>query len=882
MSELGLVSEIKEVNLPDEKIWIYLDKEKMAKNKITFEEVISTLKKNNISVTAGNLKNGGIQKNVITLREFKNLEDIANVIVRVTKNFNSDDGITLRIKDLGSVVEGFDDLNTIVRFNGKPAAGLEVLKKSNADTIITANEIMKIIQNYKSTIVGSGVNIIIHENDAEETETRIDIALNNGILGLSLVFIILILFLNYKIAIWTAVGIPFVFCMNIVLMKAFDLSINNISLSGIIVTLGIIVDNAIIVGESIFRFKQMGFDEENSVLKSLKGVIKPLIFALLTTILGFVSIIFIPGIIGDFAVEIPLVVVFMLTLSFLESTIILPSHLARIDFKKKRSPGMKLIDQVSLYYQKILRFILKRPLKSLLVITGFFLFAGVIAVRFTSFFLFPVDQSYQIIISGEVGDSNITKKATLLEVERVEKVIESFPEKGIISSYKTTIGGSQENKFSIVVFLVSYFNREAKIEEFKDYVLGEIENKARFNLKKVDYYIEGGGPPQGKPIEINVFSFNDENRLAVIEEVMGNLRKKDYISQIQSDYDQGRVGIELKIKENVYYASLNPESIANSVRFALSGITVGKVNEGGESIDIDVKFTEDQIEESDFLKGLFVLNDFRQLVEVKKFLDIEVVTNKSEINHKNGRRLNTVTANFDNKKTSAKEVNSLLKEELAMLIKNNPDVDIVIEGESVESANTFNQFLIAIIASFVGIYLLLVLQFNNFIQPIMVIVTIPFGIIGIIIAFSIHGFNLSLLAMIGILGFGGVVINASLIMVDFINSLKNGKYDELGVSPDAFKQKDIIEVIIYAANLRLRPIIITTLTTLLGIMPTAYGLLGKTDSTVSPMTLAMFWGLLFGTTVGLFLIPLFYLLIEKITKRKKIQSVISTQRIKSP
>ena len=861
------VSEVREINLPDKKIWVYLDEEKMLANKITFEEVISALRKNNISVTAGNLESGGSQKNIVTLREFENLTDIANVIVRVTRNFNSDDGISLRIKDLGSVVEGFDDLNAIERFNGKLAAGLEVLKKANADTIDTAEEILKKINFYQESIEGSGIDIIIHRNDAEETETRIDIALNNGILGLFLVFIILILFLNYKIAIWTAVGLPFVFFMNITLMKIFDLSINNISLAGIIITLGIIVDNAVIVGESIFRFKQMGYNEEASVLKSLRGVIKPLIFALLTTILSFVSMFFIPGVIGDFAVEIPLVVIFMLTISFLESTIILPSHLATASFRKKKSLGIKLIDGVSFYYQKTLRFALKRPWKSLLFITGFFLSMGFVAAQNVSFFLFPIDQAFYLAISGEVNDKNSTKEATLLEVKKIEQVISSLPEEGIVSSYKVKAGGTQENQFHIDIYLTSYFTRQTTAEEVKDYILNKIEDKKKFNLTKVDYYIDGGGPPQDKPIEINVFGFDDEKRLKAIEEIIAKLEEKDYISQVQSDYDEGREGIELKIKENAYYASLNPESIANNVRFSLSGITVGKMNQDGENIDIDVKFAENELNQDDFLKGIFVLNDFRQLVEVKKFLSVQQVTNKLEIKRKNGRRVNIVTANFDNEKISAQEVNSLLLEEISVLNENNGDVDITLAGESVESTNVFNQLLIAIIASVIGIYLLLVLQFNNFIQPIMVIVSIPFGIVGILTAFSLQGFNLSLLAMIGILGFGGVVINASLIMVDFINRLKSGGYSELGVDPNVFSgQKNIVETIIYGSNLRLRPIIITTLTTLLGIMPSAYGLLGKTDSTISPMTLAMFWGLLFGTMVSLFLVPLGYLLIERIKK----------------
>ncbi len=867
--KLDEVSQVDEINLPEKKIWVYLDKKKMVENKVTFSEIITALDNQNISITAGDIKENGFKKKVLTLREYKTPEDIENVLVRVTKNYQSDDGIALYIKDIGRVEESFEEENQIIKFNGRVAAGLNVIKKGVEDNVSAAGVILHKILQYQEKIPNNEVEILIHKNDAEETITRIDIALNNALVGLVLVFIILVLFLHYKIAIWAAVGIPFVFAINVLLMEAFDLSINNISLSGIIITLGIIVDNAIIVGESIFRFKQKNLDNQTAVVRSLKSVIKPLIFALLTTVLSFLSMFFIPGIIGDFAIEIPLVVIFMLSASFLESTIFLPSHLAGANLTTSKSWGSKLIDKLSVVYKKILGFTLKRPIKSLLGIFFFFILAGGIAVQYTSFFLFPIDQAYFIIINGETADKNDSKEKALIEVEKIEKIIESLPEKGIVSSYKTSVGGNKENDFSININLVSYFDRQTTAEQVKNFIFDEVQKNPSIKLNKIDYFIDGGGPPQGKPIEVNVFGYANPERLKAIQDIRNELDALGYVSEVLDDYDHGRDGFELNIKNSAYYAGLDPRLLAANIRYAISGTDVETLQEGDDNLDIAVKYDSETTDPNNFLDGIFIRNNFGAFIELKNFIDQKEVLNQSVIKRQDGERVNVVTANFSTKEISAKEIYALLEEKFANISEKYPDVDVTITGEAVESANTFNQFLIAIVFSILGIYFLLVLQFNHFTQPFMVITAIPFGIIGIIIAFAIQGFNLSLLAMIGVLGFGGVVINASLIMVDFINRIKDDKYDELGVDKNLFlaEKNTINNKILVGANLRLRPILITTLTTLLGIMPTAYGILGKTDSTISPMTLAMFWGLFFGTLVSLFLIPLLYLVNEKITNK---------------
>ncbi len=873
LDEVPQISQVQKINIPDKKIWILLNKGKMLEKKITFQEVIGALDNNYLSINAGNLKNQQDTESVITLKEYRNVEDIENILVRVTKNYQYDDGVLVKIKDIGVVQEGFKDQTSLVRFNNKPGAGLNVVKKKNIDTIEGAEVVLKAVEEYKKEINGEGVSIIVHQNDALETATRIDIASSNGIIGLVLVFVVLILFLNFKIALWTAIGIPFVFAMNIIIMQFFNLSINNISLTGIIITLGIIVDNAIIVGESVYRFKKMGFGDKESIVEALRSVLKPLIFALFTTVLSFLSMFFIPGVIGDFAVEIPLVVIFMLTASFLESTVILPTHLTTIKFnEKRRSIGEVVITRISFLYKKTLRLLLKKPLLSVIGVVSAYVIAGAIAGQYTSFFLFPTDQAYKVQITGKSVNKNISKEALGDVVTQVEKIINSLPEEGIVASYKSTVGGEVENQFTININLISYFERNTTAEEVKDYIFSKIRNNQTLNLSNLDYYIDGGGPPQGKPVEINILGFSDENRRKVADDIIQKLQEREHFTQVQDNFDEGKKSYYLDLKDSAYYALLNPAALVSSVRFAIGGIVVNEINQGGDDVEIGIKLDEEKIEYDNFLDGIFIWNNLNQLVEAKNFFDIREENVKSVVNHRNGDRVNTVSANFSPNDISANEVNDFLEQEILPMGQKYADIKLSLSGEAAESAKTFNQFLIAIFVSIVGIYFLLVLQFNHFFQPFIVIASIPFGIIGIVVAFAIQGMDLSLLAMIGILGFGGVVINASLIMVDFINSLKNEEYSNIGVDEEDFykeTQKDLKKTIIFGANLRLRPILITTLTTLIGIMPTAYGFGGKTDSTISPMTMTMFWGLLFGTLAGLYLIPILYFLNESLTSKIK-------------
>ena len=696
---------------------------------------------------------------------------------------------------------------------------------------------------------------------------------SNALLGFAMVIVILFFFLDKRIAFWTAVGIPISIGITLIILKFLDISINSISLCGFVVVLGMVVDDAIIIAESIYRAREKGMPPVDASIYGLRMVVKPVLGTIITTIIAFTSLYFVPGMIGDFSVEIPTIVIVMLAASFFEATLILPIHLAHgkqsvSSIRGEGPPGQKLLIILENFYTRTLRMSLEHKFISLLLLVSFLVVGGLITYGITNFKMFPLEQSYKMWVHAKCPrESNLD--FTSKQAIHLEEIIKSLP-KGVIQSYKTTVGrffresGRASNSFYIRLILTPSTKRKITAEGVKKYILENIKKKDIKTIHDVTFYIDGGGPPVGKPLELRIIGNDNKLRKEIVSEVTENIKKFGVI-EATTDLREGKEEIKVLPKHDVIaMANLNVTMIAATIRAAIDGVVVSSLQTPDDKIEFRVMLDKESKKYKNPLEGLHVRNPYGKLVPLRSLVYEKKGMSPQNIFHYNGDRTNKIAGNVDMEKTTPKKVYEQIENEYKDFEKKHPGFSMDIGGEAKESKKMFKYMVSAIAVSIIAIYFILVIQFNSFIQPIMVIMAIPFGLVGLMIAFGLHGTDLSMLALIGVLGFAGVVVNDSLIMVDFINRTLKGDKSVNAVIDTAKKKGkdgliDVNDAIVQGARLRLRPIVLTTFTTVAGLIPTAYGLIGGLDSFVSPMVLAMAWGLIVGTTATLIAIPVFYL-----------------------
>lgn len=742
---------------------------------------------------------------------------------------------------------------------------------------------------------------------------EVGILVSNGVTGLVLVVISLFIFLGWRIAFMVAIGLPVTIALTFIALDFMGVTLNLISMFGLIIVIGMIVDDAIIISENIFRYIEEGVEIKEACIQGTVEVISPVTATITTTIAAFAPLLFMTGIFGKFVYFIPLGVIIALLASLTEAFFILPSHVYDIN----RIGGQKQIsselDQESQWFvrfrEKVYRPFLAWSLdhKFITILFLNFLFFGSIAtvVVFGKFKLFPggID-AFIVRIEAETG-------STLEETEKFTRAIESEIAKltkDELDDYITRIGIIQKdpndpftkrgkNFAMILVYLTPESGRKIKTEKIindlrdKTYWLlnekalkvvkdkleksrlatlkkkGKQEKEVSINTSSVpeDFKdLQGklvalefgkieGGPPVGKPIAIEIKGDDFDVMQKIGAEYKAVLGKIDGVIDIDDDYLEGKE--ELKIKINEKLAARTGTSvlqIGTSINTAFQGTIATTIKRPDEEVDVRVRFPESYRQSIDSLNKIFVTNMTGNLIPVSKMVEYSKSPGVMSINHLDGTRVLTVTANIDEEITTSREANIKAKQMAKGIIEKYPGYQVIFGGENKDTEESLASLGRAFVVALLFIFLILASLFSSLIQPMIVVATIPFALIGVIIAFITHGHYFSFLSFIGLIGLSGVVVNDSIVLVDFANQFRV-KHPEL----------DIKEILLKTGTIRLRPVILTTVTTVLGILPTAYGI-GGSDPFLIPMALAIGWGLVFASFLTLIIVPIMYLIVFRI------------------
>jgi multidrug efflux pump subunit AcrB len=859
LKNISGVSRLERFGYRAREIRVEVSPQAVERYQIPMYEVISAVQRRNIRGTTGSFESYTSEKDLVTLAQFRNPREVGDVIVRSTF-----EGPLIKVKDLAVINDDFEDERLLSRINGESAISFLVYISESADVIRICDAIKELVKKENESLP-ENVKILYSNDLSRIVSNSFKVVLNNGWIGLVLVIILLPIFLNFRTAIWVAMGIPVAMLGTIFLLPLFGMYLDTITLTGMVLVIGIIVDDAIIISENISRRRELGDSPIDAATNGIHEVFLPVVTTVLTTVLVFVPMFFMPGVFGKYVIPIPLAIILALFISLAESTIALPSHL--LSGLRKRSvdaTGRQWFRNLQHGYRGVVAHLLKLRYVLVSVFIILLVFSIWYAGHYIKFILFPSEQADSFFIGAELPIGT-PLHTTSDKLKAIEELVANLPEDEL-SSFTTRVGSNPfinaetENYGYISVNLTSYTKRTRTADEIVE-SLRQKTNELK-GYVDIGYQIVTGGPPVGKPISLLVIGAGDKIRTQLADSVEAFLGELAGVKDISRDDKTGKDQVEIKIDyDKLARLGLTVADVAQNVRIAYDGEVVTSVRYGDEDVDFRVIIEEKARHRLSYLNKLLIPNRQGRLIPLEEIAYLKSGPGKSDFRHLDGERTITIEADIEQNRTTPLEVNQAVMSHFD-LDRDWPGLRIGLGGEIFETEKSMAGLLRTMIIAIIGVYFLLVLLFNSLTQPFLVMVAIPFGIIGVIFAFAFHGEPFSFLAIMGIIGLCGVVVNDSLVLVSHINELKKQKRDE-----------SLRDIVAEGTANRLRAIVLTTITTVAALLPLAYGL-GGTALFMAPMALALGWGLVFATPLTLVLIPCLYMIghdIHGIFRRNKSQ-----------
>ena len=835
------------------------DQHKLWQLGISYSEIQRALELRNVRDSAGSLTSVVGEKQVLTVGQFQQPKDIGNVIIR-----SRGPGNDIALRDIAQVMSSYEDWDIQVRSDGQASIALLVKKHGKADELKTLNAIKQLIA---TTALPPGVELKTVNDVSRFTLDMLNTLITNALLGFASVFIILWLFLGNKMAFWVSVGLPFSIFAAFSGMLFLGLSVNSLTLMSMILVLGMLVDDAIVTGEAIQARKEQGLECVPAALQGTKDIAAPVFVSVLTTVLAFLPIAFLGGLEGKFVSVIPIVVGLTLLASLFESKFLLPAHLAHSNFEVNTRGWL---ERVQATYRHTITYLLVRRKWAAIGMVTAFLIVTVASASVVRFQLYPETAVDTIQISVELQNGTAFDE-TVRKVEQLEQAVKAtVPASDLlnvisqIGHHDTDLYGSSMGRNSAWALVTVYLKPQNKVKQDQRKTLQALKSMAEtldgFPMLRVEPISDA--PIIGKPVEIEIMS-EGKDKFHIATQVKTFLSKVPGVTDIWDSETMGKTIVELVFNYQALAAyGLNVKQVADAVRVSMDGLLVLEQQLAEERVFFRMRLPTEQRETAATLKALYIVNDNGHAVALSAVADLRLRPGEAAIKKHNGRRTITVYADIDRAVVDVVKINEKLKH---YLIENNfsadfPSVSFYQGGELEQHSASYQELGIAFVVCLMLIFFVLVVLFNSFSQPLLVMAVLPFSIMGVFLTFAVQGLPLSFLALIGVLGLIGVLINDAVVMIFTLNQ-----------SAHRGNPKKVAEL----ATKRFRPIVITSLTTLAGLIPTAYGL-GGYNPFIAPMVMTMAWGVAIGTVISLLLLPCLFMLNDDIRQAvSRLQSLTS-------
>ncbi len=875
-------AELSAVRPPE--ISVNVPREKLRSYGLTLEQVAAAIRAANVEVPAGGIKTarGEILLRTKERRDYG--KDFESIVV-----LSQPDGTRVLLSDVATVDDSFAETDQAAQYNGKPSAMVKVFRIGDQTPITVSDAVRRYVDDNEGSLP-PGVKLAVWNDRSEMYRARVDLLRRNALMGLALVLLCLGLFLEIRLAFWVTMGIPISFLGALLFLPAWDISINMISLFAFIVTLGIVVDDAIVVGEAIYKRRQEGLNMARAAVVGAHDVAKPVVFSVLTTIVAFSPLLFVPGVMGKFFRNIPTVVIAVLLLSLVESLLILPAHLAHNNpvaslvkrmFAYIFGPRLGPIGAIyraqqrfSAYYEGLIETVFV-PIVSrtaanryVAMAVGAATFIGAVGyvagghINFTFLPKIEVDVVYAQLMMPYGTPAEKSEQHLERIIRAAEDTIESeggreqnvrgiFSQIGVANFGGAGRGMSPTTGSHVVEVAVFLKPPEVRQIRPKDFAaawrqrIGEISG-----ADSLKFTFSSGASGQA-PISIQL----KHRDVKTLERAASDLaiRLKEYagVKDIDDGVALGKYQLDYRLTDDARSLGITQMDLARQVRNAFFGAEASRQQRGRDEVRVYVRLPREERASMYDLEQVMVRTKQGGEVPLSQAASVDWGRAYTQIKREDGSRVITVAADVEESKTNANKVMAGLKREvLPGLLERYPGLKWGLGGQQKNQAESLGALKTGFLLALVVMFALMAIPFRSYVQPVIIMMAIPFGFVGALGGHVLMGYNLSMLSMMGFVALSGVVVNDSLVLISAVNTFR-----EQGMSAR--------EAVLAGAARRFRPIMLTSLTTFLGLSPMILESSMQARFLV-PMALSLGFGVLFSTFVILLLVPCLYLILEDV------------------
>ena len=854
---------------------IEIPEETLRRYGMTLEDVARRIRKASLDIPAGVIRTEGGEILIRTKEKRYTGREYESIGIITLK-----DGTEITLGEIADVRDGFAETDTSARFDGKPAAIVTVFRVGDERPIAISDAVKKYMHE-RQEVLPPGVGLAIWHDRSEVLKSRMQLLEKNAVMGLILVLITLSLFLQMRLALWVMLGIPISFLGAFFLMPAMHVTINMISLFAFIMALGMVVDDAIVVGENIFEHRQRGEGYQQAAVNGVQGVAVPVIFAVLTSVTAFIPLVFVSGVLGKFISVIPLVVISVLSISLVESLFVLPAHLSlghgvrASDQEPGRFERMRL--RVSAWLQAFIdgpytwflglciryRYVSLAVAVAILLMSMGLVGGGIIKFRFMP----KVDGD---VIKGQIKmivgtpvehtaavEEYIEHKAREAVAELREKSPTGEP---LLLHIFSVVGGtmpkggpagsggtSGANLAEVALLLTPGEERTipaSVIEALWRKKIGEIPGIEALSIDSDMVHM-------GANIDIQLAHKDYNVLIAAADRLKEALAQYPGLGDIADSHSEGKREIKIRLTREGRVLGVTEESLGRQIRAAYYGAEALRFQRGRDEVKVMVRYPEVDRRTLASLDDLRIRLPGGGEIPLRRVATIEYGRGYSTINRTDQKRVIDVTATVSGKKANAEEIVADLQAGiLKQLAADYPGLSYSLEGEGKERRESMDSMKKGFMLAMFGVYALLAIPFRSYIQPFIIMASIPFGIIGAILGHLVMGFDISILSMFGIVALSGVVVNDSLLLIDYVNQRRR-------------EGSHIAEALMTAGRRRFRPILLTSLTTFFGLAPLIFERSFQAQFLI-PMALSLAYGVMAATGITLLLIPSLYYVLDDI------------------
>ncbi len=862
------VSEVEMFGFDDREFLIEVNPDSLRRFRIGMNTVIRTLQNRNIDLPGGSLRVGDTEYVLRTKGQFKNAEEIRNTVI-----MSNDAGFVTRVRDVATVADTYREPDVHERFNGKPSVVLRVWRQSSADEIRLVNRLKSDLASYRPAN-GAEVALTVFNDMSRWTRDSIERVLNNALVGFILLALILLVLLGWRMSGIVTMSIPIVFMVSIIAMKVFDITFNVISLFGMVMVLGMIVDFGIVVTENSHRYMERGMCKRDAIVKGVSEVFGPTLVTLMCLCAAFSPLLFLSGLMGKFILGIPVVLIICLAASWVIAMFVMPTLLNM--FAREESslevhcetegevtyePGR--FGRFQHRYRRMLDWTLRHRYVTILVLVV--LFAASLALTSVIGFMFNPQGGEEEITMRTTMPQETNLQANLREMRTIEGIIGKLP-KSILDNYRCTVGkrvtdaldpapGEATHKSTFKIYLTPNTGRTRQADDIlvdvrRSVAAAQKDGTLASNIM-IEYEVERNGPPIGKPVNVEIRGKDFATLKRIASEYIDYLGGVAGVQDIRLDLEDGKKEYRFVTDEVIAARSgISVSDVAQSINASFEGAIASSVTRDEEEVNLRVRFPEWARKRMTSLNDVMIANASGGLIPLGMVARSVTQPGLTEINRLDYQRVVQVQANVDTSKITSIQVNKQLAAMFHDIERRYPGYTVAYGGEQEETEERMGELGVLFVFALMIIFIMLAVYFGSLTIPVVVMIAIPFALVGMIFALWAHGQPMSFMSMLGFFSLAGVIVSNTLVLVEFINLMRDSGLP-------------LKEALLEAGVIRLRPIILTAGTTVLGLVPSIYGIGGK-DYMVGPLALSFGYGLVFATVITLVLVPVFYHIAEDI------------------